>query len=110
MQWIAAFVLTAVSAFGVDAPLELTEIGYMLRQAGFEMEGLPPAKKCTTAFRVTAASQEYGQPTPDACCHTHTPLRIGEKDFTHGIGAHANGRITIELLRPAKTFKAAVLI
>ncbi|HPO13118.1 MAG TPA: alpha-galactosidase [Candidatus Hydrogenedentes bacterium] len=81
------------------------EIGGLLHDAGFEVGNAFPDMVAETGFRVIAASQEYAQPTPNACCHTLTPLRIGRVDFAHGIGAHANGRITLELNQSYSLFK-----
>lgn len=101
--------LLAASGASIDAvPSGLSEIGQMLADSGFDAAGLLSGKASASAFRVVSVSQEYGVPTPDVCCHTRTALRIGQEEFLHGIGAHANGRITLELLRPFTAFKAEV--
>ncbi len=102
------FIIAALGMAGGDSPAALAEIGGMLRDAGFEVGAALPEKPSETAFRVVVAAQDYAQPTPNACCHTLTPLRIGRTDFTHGVGAHANGRITLALIQPFTVFKAKV--
>lgn len=99
-------IIAALGFTGSDAPEGLNEIGNLLRTAGFEVGAALPDTGAGAAFRVTAASQDYAQPAPNACCHTNTPLRIGTADFAHGIGAHANGRISLELLAPCAAFTA----
>jgi len=78
-----------------------------------QAEGFLPAQEGTrgatdNSFRIVSADQDYGRPVKDLCCHTFSPLCIGRETFKKGIGAHSNGRIVIDLLRPAKSFSAYV--
>ncbi|MFO7973061.1 MAG: alpha-galactosidase [Candidatus Hydrogenedentota bacterium] len=57
---------------------------------------------------IVSAKQDYREPAPDMCCHTYTPLRIGEETFEKGIGAHANGEIIVSLDRNFTRFVAQV--
>jgi len=73
--------------------------------------GLPadaPSEAPAAAVRIVSATQDYGRPTRDLCCHTFTPLRVGDTTFRHGIGAHANGRIEVALGVPCRWFSAQV--
>ena len=92
-------ILEAVNASDVAA---ITEIDRMLAQAGL-MAAVPDREP---ALAIVSAVQGYGQPTRDACCHTFTPLRIGSRQFSKGIGAHSNGRIVVQLKKPAESFHA----
>ncbi len=106
MYMALTLMIAALGMAETDSPAALAEIGGMLRGAGFEAGDALPGMASETSFRVTEIAQDYARPTPDACCHTLTPLRIGQRSFTHGIGAHANGRITLELNQPFSMFKA----
>ncbi|MBI5093394.1 MAG: alpha-galactosidase [Candidatus Hydrogenedentes bacterium] len=80
------------------------EIERMLAQAG--LTGAVSDRPAPLA--ITSATQDYGAPTRDACCHTMTPLQIGARQFTKGIGAHSKGRIVVQLNEPAESFHAWV--
>ncbi len=79
----------------------------MLASAGFSV----PAAEAATApagFRISTAIQDYREPMRDLAVHTLTPLRIAGRSFAKGIGAHANGRIVVDLASPYKRFSAWV--
>jgi alpha-galactosidase len=88
---------------GGDGPA-FAEIERMLVQAGL-IAAVPNRER---PLAIVSAVQDYGQPTRDACCHTFTPLRIGSRPFPKGIGAHSNGRIVVQLKKPAESFHAWV--
>jgi alpha-galactosidase len=88
---------------GSDVPA-VAEIEQMLAQAGL-MAAVPDFER---SLAIVSAVQDYGQPTRDACCHTFTPMRIGSRSFPKGIGAHSNGRIVVQLIKPAESFHAWV--
>jgi len=106
---IACLLVVAVSfstaVAGPDDPVADT-IGRVLESVGISSV----AKRPDTAapLIVITAVQDYARPTKDCCCHTHTPLRIGQQTFAKGIGAHANGKIVIQLKRPFRRLHARV--
>jgi alpha-galactosidase len=100
-MFIALLTLLGMAGMS-DAPASV-EIERMLAQAGL-IAGAGPA----APFVITSATQDYGVPTRDACCHTHTPLAIGSRQFQKGIGAHSNGRIVVRMNEPAESFHAWV--
>src|SRR5512137_2819809 len=71
----------------------------------------------TAAFTVTSAARTESGPALSLRRQDHgrlefgrsviqTPLKIGTKDFKHGLGTHANSEIVVTLPPTAKTFKA----
>ncbi len=71
--------------------------------------GLSPVRpERSVPVRLMSAAQDYGELTVNASCHTHTPLRIGEKNYKEGLGSHANGRIVFQIDSPMQTFAAEV--
>jgi hypothetical protein len=83
--------LLAIAGGATDPAL--SEINRMLAKAGM----VDSASEPEAPVVIVSATQEYGNPTPDACCHTFTPLKIGNRTFPKGIGAHSNGRIVVKL-------------
>jgi len=81
-------------------------IALALKSLGFG--SLPSLPKQHIGFNIVEAKQDYRRPTPDLCCHTLTPLRIGGFTFEKGVGAHANGRIVLRLKEPFRRFVAFV--
>ncbi|MBX7258874.1 MAG: alpha-galactosidase [Candidatus Hydrogenedentes bacterium] len=97
--------LLAISAHAeANTPQVIEQV---LRDCGFETSQTSTDTK-PPSLSIVSASQDYAKPTADRCCHTLTPLRVGEKTFEKGIGAHANGRIEIQLNDPFARFTAAV--
>ncbi len=71
--------------------------------------GLRPARTATEPSVVfESARQDYGALTLNASCHTHTPLKLGDKGYARGLGDHANSQIVFRLASPQKTFSADV--
>jgi alpha-galactosidase len=70
--------------------------------------GVPSARGDLSPVRLLSVAQDFGQLTVNASCHTHTPLRIGEKTYKDGLGSHANARIVFQIESPMKTFAAEV--
>ena len=52
-------------------------------------------------------TQEWGEPTVNRSVD-HNMLRIGGVEFTHGVGTHAMGEVTIRLDRQASYFSAKI--
>jgi len=57
---------------------------------------------------VSVAEQGYAVPTLNLSCHTRTPLKIGEKEYTKGVGTHSKGRFVFRLNEPFVRLKADV--
>jgi len=93
-----------LGAIAADNNPGTVEIQRIVAQAGFAAE-IPGT---SSPLAITAAAQDYGVPTRDACCHTFTPLCIGARKFGKGIGAHSNGRIVVALNEAASSFHAWV--
>ena len=75
---------------------EFKAVMQWLETAGIRVEGEVDAYPAL-GFTIVSARQDYREPAPDMCCHTYTPLRIGEETFPKGVGAHANGEIVVAL-------------
>ncbi len=97
----------AASAVRAQDDEALNALRRGLRVLGFQSSPAPVTSR-RADFRIVSAVQDWAKATPDLCCHTLTPIRIGTQSFKKGIGAHANGRIVVELVRPYKAFRAAV--
>ncbi len=81
-------------------------IARSLRAMG--VEAVQVSEAAVRGFEIIEARQDWKRPTRDRCCHTLTPIRIGSRRFAKGIGAHANGRILVELHKPYQKFTAFV--
>ena len=106
-------VLAIVGALGASAPSSAdaaaaNELRAVLRSAGFDVGAKGQDDDSASLLRVTRARQDYALPTKDLCCHTGAPLHIGQQTFKKGLGAHANGEVVLELLKPSKRFVAYV--
>ncbi len=86
----------------------LNSLSRALARMGFQDTPAPSTPVPPEGFRVLSAEQDWARPTPDLSCHTLTPLRIGRRAFTKGIGAHSKGRIVLALDRPYARLRAAV--
>ncbi|MBN2310669.1 MAG: alpha-galactosidase [Candidatus Hydrogenedentes bacterium] len=75
---------------------EARQVQQWIDALGAAVDSAPPREEAP-AVRIVEARQDYRAPTPDVCCHTGTPLRIGSQSYEKGIGAHANGRIAVAL-------------
>ncbi len=62
--------------------------------------------------RIISVTQGWGELGLDVCAHmpgqTPLKLRIGDKQFAHGLGHHADGEIVVDLGRQFLTFSAEV--
>ncbi len=104
LRWIA---VCWVCLIGFQAPVmadKMEEFEQFLADIG--LSSAQP--KLSAPVRLVSAAQEYGELTVNASCHTHTPLRIGEKSYQDGLGSHANGRIVFQIDSPMQTFAAEV--
>ena len=99
--------IAAASLAGISAAAEDPAAGELLHALSL-MGGIPGTAAEVRPFEITAMAQDYGRPTANRCCHTQTPLRIGSRTFERGIGAHANGRITLRLNEPFARFAAFI--
>ena len=70
--------------------------------------GLPVSSGTVPTVSLESASQDFGHLTTNASCHTHTPLRIGQKSYAKGLGSHANARIVFRLNKAFRAFTADV--
>ena len=68
----------------------------------------PPQVPAAVPVALVSATQDFGSLTVNASCHTHTPLRLGNKTYECGLGTHANSRIVFHLAAPCKRFVADV--
>jgi alpha-galactosidase len=93
-------------AASAPAPDAMREILHTLSASGFDIAST--ADTTAKPFEITGATQDFGQLTADRACHSGTPLHIGDQTFKKGLGAHANGRISMELLEPCTRFSALV--
>lgn len=103
---LCTFIVIASSAFAAVSE-ESRIIAKWLEDVGIRPES-PADTGPTLAFTVLSMKQDYREPAPDVCCHTYTPLRIGDETFDKGIGAHANGEIVLSLDGGFSRFKALV--
>jgi hypothetical protein len=77
------------------------------RWAASVFAGAPPASTAP-ATTLTVRQQDYGQLGINRSV-IGTPLRIGQQDFSHGLGTHANSEIVISFSPgTAKRLKAMV--
>lgn len=67
--------------------------------------GAPPADD--PAIRLDVLRQDHNVLRFGQSC-METPIKLGERDFEHGLGTHANSEILVHLPEGAKTFKAFV--
>ncbi|MEW6073822.1 MAG: NPCBM/NEW2 domain-containing protein [Planctomycetota bacterium] len=67
----------------------------------------PPGAIWAETLDLAAMDQEWGSPRAGRSVEDH-PLWIGEREFRHGIGSHANAELEIELGGAALSFHAAV--
>lgn len=62
--------------------------------------------------RIVSVTQGWGEMGFDVCAHmpgqSPLKLRIGDKEYAHGLGHHANGEIVVDLGRQFLTFAAEV--
>lgn len=96
---LACFLLSAAAAFaGTDPAFDQFLAGI----------GLPVPSATVPTVSLESASQDFGRLTTNAACHTHTPLRLGQKSYAKGLGSHANARIAFRLNRAFRAFTADV--
>ena len=99
----------AATDIPADAPQDAimagpAEIQEMQDWASVAFTGRRPrsaSRRCASSSAArTTASLRFGQSCID------TPIKIGQRNFTHGLGTHANSEIVLHLPPDAKEFKA----
>ncbi len=80
------------------------EVRQMLDWASVVFAGAPPPSP-DPIVRVEVLRQDHNVLRFGQSC-METPLRIGTREFQHGLGTHANSEIVLHLPPNAKTFKA----
>ncbi len=66
------------------------------------------AQTSTQAVELAEAHQDWKHLTADRSCHTLTPIKIGNKAYAKGLGAHARGLASFRLQGPFVRFLAEV--
>ena len=120
--WLPAVCLTALFAVAgaramedadipTDAPQDEimaspAEAQQMLDWAGAAFAGAPRSG-AQPAVRVELIRQEHNVLRFGQSC-METPIKIGQREFQHGLGTHANSEIVLHLPPGARAFKAFV--
>lgn len=108
---VPAYMARAFEASDIptDAPQDAlmaspAEVQEMLNYAG-DAFGAAPASESRPAVRVELRRQDHSVLRLGQSC-METPLKIGTRDFQHGLGTHAHSEIVLRLPPNAKTFEA----
>ncbi len=112
---VFVFPLTVFAMDDADIPAEpvqdsvmpgADEIRSVLDWAGGTFAGKIPSAR-DTMLRVELRRQDHSVLQFGRSC-IETPIRIGQQDFKHGLGTHANSEIALHFPAGAKAFKASV--
>ncbi len=109
--WLTAGRASEPPDIPADAPADSlmagpAELEAMQDWARLAFTGTRPAAR-TPAIEVELRRQDYNVLRFGQSC-METPLRLGPREFHHGLGTHANSEIVLHLPEGARTFRAVV--
>ncbi len=111
MRCFPTLLLSALTALGGLAGAQPVGDGGEVRDLLERTGAVPPAAVPATPapeLELVSSTQDWARLTPDLSCHTLTPLRIGDRLYATGLGAHAAGAAHFALRRPFARFVAEV--